>query len=93
MSLHLDKLPPAQRAWVGGKSIYLFSIHNEEWARNKESIRALNAMGGRPAAHIVETHSGLRAKDAPADAEGGLSRKTYIFRGARSMLSPAVWQK
>ena len=47
--------------------------------------------GGRPVAHIVEKNIGLRAKDAPEDAAGGLARQTYIWRGARCIPSSAFW--
>ena len=93
MSLHVDKLHPSHRNWVGGKALYLLSTHNEERRRGKEKLQALNEMGGRPAAHIVERNSGVRATDSPVDSTGWIAPKTYLRRGARCMLSSAVWQE
>ena len=93
MSLHVAMIPNAHMEWVWGKAMGLFSTHNEEWAWNKEKLRSLNDHGDRPVAHIVATNRGMCAKDAPEASAGGLARQTYICRGARCMLSSAVWQE
>ena len=90
-SLQVGRIRALHMAWVGGKALFLFSARKEEWLRGKEKLKALNDMGGRPAAHIAARNSGIRAKDATADSAGGLSRKTYLCRGARCMISSPVW--
>ena len=61
--------------------------------RSKGELKALNDIGIRPVAHIVARNSGVREKDAPVDSAGGLARQTYLRRGPRCVLSPAVWQE
>ena len=87
------RAPSGHRAWVGEKAPHLLPTHNAERLRIQEKLQALNEMGGRPVAHIAARNSGIREKDSPAEAAGGLARKNYLRRGARCMLSSAVWQE
>ena len=93
MDLQIDKLHPKHREWVEENGLYLFSTHNEEWAWNKEKLRALNDQGGRPVATVVARNSGLHSKDASAETAGGLQRQTYLCKGARCMLTSGIWQE
>ena len=56
-------------------------------------LRKLNDQGGRLIANIVARSSGIRAKDAPAENDGGLLMKTYICKVARRISTSAVFQK
>lgn len=91
-SHQVDRLHPAQKAWVEEKALYPFAARNEEWAWGEEKPQPLTDQGGRSVAHIVATSSGLHAKDAPGEIARCLARETYICRGARCMISFAVWQ-
>ena len=78
--------------WVWWEAPYLCLANKEERLRTR-GTHGHNKMGGRPVAHIVESDSGLRAKDATEYAAGGLARQTYLRRGARCAPASAVWQE
>ena len=52
----------------------------------------LNDQEGCPIENVSAKHSGLRAKDAPAEQAGGLARKTYICMGGRCIAPKPAMQ-
>ena len=47
----------------------------------QRDVPAFQRLRGCPIANVLAKNSGARAKDAPAEKAGGLSRKTYICKG------------
>ena len=48
---------------------------------------------GRPIANVMATNIGLRAKDAPAEQDGGTARQTYICKGDCCIATNPVMQE
>ena len=90
MSLQVDRQP--NRSWIDERGLYLFSTHREVRARNLEKLRALNSPLA-PVATFMPKNSGACARDAKADAAGGLPQTSMYCRGARYMLTTGLCQE